>query len=89
MQIILKWKVESYAYFEKWLVDSVDYFKEESYPLVFRMIYSGYDNRTRQTGQVIRYLYSLDRFYTRLGERASANFQPALTSASEVIHANF
>ena len=34
----------------------------------------GYDICTRQTGQVMRDLYSPDSFYTRLGERVSALF---------------
>ena len=65
-----------------WLVDRVHvhYFNMESRKLhLFWIIYSGhsgYDNRTRQSGWVIRDLYSPDSFYTRLGERASANFQP-------------
>ena len=40
------------------------------------MIYSGAENRTRQTGRVIGDLYSPDSFDTRLGEWASVNVQP-------------
>ena len=47
-----------------WLADSVDYFKVESRKLrlkILNNVYPGYDNRTRQTRQVIRDLYSPNR----------------------------
>ena len=62
-----------------WLVDSVDYFKVESRKeRLFRIICSGNNICTRQTGRVIRDLYSPDSFDTRLGERASAYVQPCM-----------
>ena len=58
-------------------MDSENYFKVESRKLrLFGIIYSGAENRTRQTGRVIGDLYSPDSFDTRLGKWASANVQP-------------
>ena len=70
-------------------MDSVDYFKveEESYPLIFWIIYSEYDNRTRQTGRVIHDLYSPNTFYTHLGERASVIFLPCTVNILTVCSA--
>ena len=59
-----------------WTVWIILKWKVESYTLIIWIIYSGYDNRTRQTEQVIRDLYSPNNFYIRLGEWASANFHP-------------
>ena len=62
-------------------MDSVDYFKVESRKLrSFWIIYSGAENRTRQTGRVIGDLYSPDSFDIRLGEWASANVQPWISN---------
>ena len=73
-----------------WLVDSVHYFKVESRNLLLNILVlnhnSGYDNRTRQTGQVIRDLYSPNSFYTRLGERASDNFQPCINTVCSLVN---
>ena len=73
-----------------WLVDSVHYFKVESRKVLLNILVlnhnSGYDNRTRQTGQVIRDLYSPDSFYTRLGERAIDNFQPCINTVCSLVN---